>query len=146
MAISTRSVFFIAALTPLLAFADAPPGSGTPGASGSKWLYAGEIRGIEFQLRITGACKDGSKVAVRLKAASDEDLVVSFRLNDADWRKTFTHELKAGGKPVTLTFVPEDSQVCHPYVDQVEVSAAPLVDGPYRETGSAADASGADSP
>ena len=147
MSISARSTFIIAALTPLLAFAaDVPPGSGSQNASGSKWLYAGEMQGIEFQLQMTGACKEGSKVAVRLKTSSEEELVVSFRLNDDDWRKTFTHALKAGGKPVTLSFTPEDGQVCHPYVDQVEVSSAPLVDGSYREAGPSADATSADSP
>ena len=147
MSISARSAFIIAALTPLLAFAaDAPPGSGSPNASGSKWLYAGEMQGIEFRLQMAGACKDGSKVALRLKTSSEEDLVVSFRLNDDDWRKTFTQALKAGGKPVTLSFAPEDGQVCHPYVDQVEVSSAPLIHGSYREAGPSADAMGADSP
>lgn len=112
MPVSARSVFFMASLTPMLAL-----------AAESKWLFAGESRGVAFQLRITDACKDGSKVAVRLKGAFDEDVRVSFRLNDSDWRKTFTRELKAGAREVTVAFVPEESQVCHPYVDQVEVAA-----------------------
>jgi len=146
MPFSARTAFILATLMPLLAFpAEKPQGSKATDASDSKWLYAGEIQGIAFQLLITGACKEGSKVAVRLKGASDEDLVVSFRLNDADWRKTFTRELKTG-REATVTFVPEDSQVCHPYVDLVEVSVAIPAEGPYRESAAAADASGAEVP
>lgn len=146
MSKTVRTIYLIAALTPLLAFpADKVPGA-RAGSADSKWDFAGEIQGIAFQLRITGACKDGSKVAVRFRGSYDEDLIVTFRLNDADWRKTFTQPLKAGGKPVTVTFTPEDGQVCHPYVDQVEVADATPVAEPSQEAEPAADASGAEAP
>ena len=110
MSISARTIFFILSLMPLLAL-----------ASDSKWDFAGEIQGVAFHLRIKDACKDGSKVTIRLKGSFEEDMIVNFRLNDSDWRKSFVREMKSGKQEAILTFAPEDGQACHPYVDEVYV-------------------------
>lgn len=110
---------------PILIAASLSP---TLASAADKWQYAGESQGIAFQLQISNQCKDGSKVAIKMKTTLDHPVTVSFRLNDADWRKTFTHDLKPNGKDVTLNFSPGDSEVCHPFVDQVYVeSKEPVV-------------------
>ena len=98
-------------------------GLGSFASAAEKWQFAGENQGIAFQLQITNQCKDGSKVSIKLKSALDHPVTVTFRLNDADWKKTFTYALQPKGRDANLTFVPEDSQVCHPYVDQVYVES-----------------------
>ena len=100
-------------------FADAAPGPGF----GLQVGIRGEIQGVAFHLRIKDACKDGSKVTIRLKGLFEEDRIVKFRLNDSDWRKSFVRELKSGNQEAVLTFSPEDGQACHPYVDEVYVEA-----------------------
>lgn len=102
-------------------------------ADESRWKYAGESRGIEFQLQITNQCKDGSKVVVKVKSSLDHPVTVSFRLNDSDWRKTFTQELKKS-KEAQVAFSPEEGAVCHPYVDQVDVESEEAVVTQTEET------------
>jgi hypothetical protein len=60
-------------------------------------------------------------VTIRLKSALDHTALVSFRLSDSDWRKTFNHKVPADGKETTLTYVPEDGPACHPFLDQVSL-------------------------
>jgi hypothetical protein len=90
-------------------------------AGGEKWKYAGENQGIAFYLRITDQCRDGSMVALQLISELENPVTVTFRLNDSDWRKTFTRELAAGGKDATLKYSPEEGPVCNPYIDQVYI-------------------------
>ncbi len=105
------------ALSPLMAMGE------------EKWKFAGENQGISFHLQITGECKEGSKVAIKLKSSLDHPVTVSFRLNDSDWRKTFSAKVKpSGGRNNILTFAPEESAACNPYIDQVYVeSNEPMV-------------------
>jgi hypothetical protein len=107
-----RSLIGILALVPLAVAAD-----------DNKWHFAGESQGISFQLQIRNQCKDGSKVAIRLKSEIDRPVTVSFRLNDSDWRKTFTYKLKANAQDATLNYTPFDEPACHPYIDQVYVES-----------------------
>lgn len=88
-------------------------------AGGEKWKYAGENQGIAFYLRITDQCREGSKVFLKLRSELENPVTITFRLNDSDWRKTFTRELAAGGKDATLQYSPDDGPVCNPYIDQV---------------------------
>lgn len=113
MKTSTRffPILLAATLSPCLVFA------------ADKWNYAGESQGIAFQLQITNQCKDGSKVAIKVKSTLDHPVTLSFRLNDADWRKNFTHDLKPNDKGAILNFSPEESVVCHPFVDQIFVES-----------------------
>lgn len=112
MRMKIRFLASLLVLLPLSAFADE-----------GKWKYAGENQGIEFQLLIRNQCKDGSKVSIRMKSELDREVTVSFRLNDSDWRKTFTYKLKANAKGATLHYTPFDSPVCHPYIDQVYIES-----------------------
>jgi hypothetical protein len=105
--IRNRAVAFMLALCPAFAGTD------------SKWQYAGESQGISFHLQIRNQCKDGSKVTIKLKSALEHPAVVSFRLNDSDWRKTFTQKLQPGGKEATVSYSPGESPVCHPFIDQI---------------------------
>ena len=83
------------------------------------WKYAGENKGVAFHLKIDNACKEDSKVRIKVKNTLDRAVTISFRLNDSEWRKTFTRELRAGATDTTLAHQPEESLVCHPYIDQV---------------------------
>lgn len=91
-------------------------------AEETRWKYAGESQGIAFQIQITNQCKDNSRVVVKVKSSLDHPVTVSFRLNDSDWRKTFTQDLKKS-KEAQVAFSPEESMVCHPYVDQIYVES-----------------------
>lgn len=104
-----RAIILLLALCPAFVIAD------------TKWQYAGESQGISFHLQIRNQCKDGSKVTIRLKSALDRAAVVSFRLNDSDWRKTFTYKVKPNGKEATLSYAPGESPVCHPFIDQIYI-------------------------
>jgi hypothetical protein len=95
------------ALAPLAAFGADP------------WKYAGENKGAAFHLKIDNPCKEGSRVRIMVKNTLDQAVTVSFRLNDSEWRKTFTRELRAGATDTTLSHQPEEGLVCHPYIDQV---------------------------
>lgn len=92
---------------------------GTLSASETKWQFAGESQGISFQMQIRNECQDGAKVTVKMKNSLDHAVTVSFRLNDSDWRKTFTYKLMPNSGNATINFAPEESTVCHPYIDQV---------------------------
>jgi hypothetical protein len=92
-------------------------------ANEGKWNFAGESQGIAFQLQIRNQCKDGAKVSIRLKSELDRPVTVSFRLNDSDWRKTFSHKLKPKDQTATLHYTPFESTVCHPYIDQVYIES-----------------------
>lgn len=86
------------------------------------WQYAGENKGVEFHFKVTDECKEGSTLAVKLVNTLDRAVRISFRLNDSDWRKTFTMDLKMG-TDMSLKFAPEEGTVCHPYVDRVFVQS-----------------------
>lgn len=103
----TRAIAFLLALCPVFAGAD------------SKWQFAGESQGISFHLQIHDQCKDGSKVTIKLRSALEHAAVVSFRLSDSDWRKTFTQKVPPGGKGATVNYSPGEGTVCHPFLDQV---------------------------
>lgn len=103
-----RALAFLLSLSPAFAGAD------------SKWQFAGENQGISFHLQIRDQCKEeGSKVTIRLRSSLDHAAVVSFRLNDSDWRKTFTQRVPADGKEATVSHIPDEGSVCHPFIDQV---------------------------
>ena len=48
-------------------------------------------------------------------------ILLSFRLNDPDWSKSFTATLKAGATNSGLRFTPDGGSVCHPYIDMVYI-------------------------
>jgi hypothetical protein len=104
-----RAIVLLLALCPAFVGAD------------SKWQYAGESQGISFHMQIRNQCKDGSKVTIKLKSALDHSAVVSFRLNDSDWRKTFTHKVKPDGKEAIVSYSPGENSVCHPFIDQIYI-------------------------
>jgi hypothetical protein len=95
----------------------------------AKWQYAGESQGITFRIKVFNACKaEGSKIVLKLESKLPEKVEVSFRLNDSEWSKTFTRELKAGATDSGLEFRPEEGSACHPFIDQIYVdSQAPVV-------------------
>lgn len=103
----TQAIALALALWPAFAEAD------------SKLQFAGESQGISFHLQIGNQCQDGSKVTIQLKSSLDHAAIVSFRLNDSDWRKSFTHLVGPDGKETSVSFSPGEGLVCHPYIDQV---------------------------
>jgi hypothetical protein len=87
-----------------------------------KWQFAGESQGVSFYLKVRHECRDhGSNVSVKLESQLDYAVLVSFRINDPNWRKTFTKELKPHGSDSRLAYSPEESGACHPFVDEVTV-------------------------
>lgn len=109
----------ILALALTLAVGTAPAVDKSAGEE--KWKYAGENQGIAFYLRITDQCREGSKVFLKVRSELENPVTITFRLNDSDWRKTFTRELPAGGKDATLQYSPDEGPVCNPYIDQVYI-------------------------
>jgi hypothetical protein len=47
--------------------------------------------------------------------------MVSFRLVDPDWKKSFERELGPKMKDTAIRFTPEEGTACHPYIDEVYV-------------------------
>jgi hypothetical protein len=95
----------------------------TPRADGNaeKWQFAGESQGVSFYLKVRHECRDnGSKVSVKLENQTDYAVSVSFRLNDPNWHKSFTKDLKPHGADASFAFSPEEG-ACHLYVDEVTV-------------------------
>jgi hypothetical protein len=88
-------------------------------AGADSWKYAGENQGVTFHLQVADPCKEGSAVRIKVENTLDRAVAFSFRLNDSDWRKSFSRELRAGASDTALSYQPEESVACHPYVDQV---------------------------
>jgi hypothetical protein len=95
-----------------------------PAEAPARWQFAGENRGIRFHFRIAGECRDErAQVEIKLENSLDHAVVVSFRLVDPDWKKTFERELGPKMKDASIRFAPEEGTVCHPYVDEVYVES-----------------------
>jgi hypothetical protein len=69
-------------------------------------------------------------VAIKVRNSLEGKVSVSFRLNDSDWRKTFSLDLEPGEVDSSWAYTPEESLVCHPYIDQVyfeEADELPMI-------------------
>jgi hypothetical protein len=88
----------------------------------ARWQFAGENQGIRFHFKIANECRDqGAQVEVKLENGLDHAVVVSFRLVDPDWKKSFDRELGPRMTDAAVRFTPEEGTACHPYVDEVYV-------------------------
>lgn len=87
-----------------------------------KWQFAGESQGVSFYLKVRRECRDnGSKVTIKMESQLDYAAIVSFRLNDPGWHKTFKKELRPHGVDARTVYAPEEGGACHPFVDEVAV-------------------------
>lgn len=90
----------------------------------AKWQFAGENRGIRFHFKIANECRDqGAQVEIKLENSLDHAVVVSFRMVDPDWKKSFERELGPKMMDTAIKFSPEEGAACHPYVDEVYVES-----------------------
>ena len=95
-----------------------------PAEAPARWQFAGENQGIRFHFKVANECRDqGAKVEVKLENSLDHAVVVSFRLVDQDWKKSFERELGPKMKDASIRFAPEEGTACHPYVDEVYVES-----------------------
>ncbi len=100
------------------------PAAAAPAEAPARWQFAGENQGIRFHYRIANECRDqGAQVEVQLENTLDHAVVVSFRLVDPDWKKSFERELGPKLKDMAIRFTPEEGTACHPYVDGVYVES-----------------------
>ena len=95
-----------------------------PAETPARWQFAGENQGIRFHFRIAGECRDeGAQVEIKLESNLDHAVLVSFRLVDPDWKKSFERELGAKMQDASIRFTPLEGGACHPYVDNVFVES-----------------------
>jgi hypothetical protein len=89
-----------------------------------RWQFAGENQGIRFYFKIANECRNsGAKVELKLDNTLDHAVMVSFRLVDPDWKKSFQRELGPMMKDKAVKFAPEEGSACHPYIDEVYVES-----------------------
>lgn len=116
-------------LLAVLAFAGVLAGAFSPIAAATaeapaRWQFAGENQGIRFHFRIAGECRDeGAQVEIKLESNLDHAVLVSFRLVDPDWKKSFERELGPKMQDASIRFTPLEGGACHPYIDDVYVEA-----------------------